>query len=136
MTASAALLAGLTSADALPLNVPPVAAPQAEAGRPVVKPNRLTVASREKSPAKAKANTDDVAAKAKGVLSLIISIDKQQVTLYSDGHPIARSRVSTGVPGHPTPTGVFSVIQKDRWHHSNIYSNAPMYFMQRITWSG
>jgi hypothetical protein len=40
------------------------------------------------------------------------------------------------VPGHPTPTGVFSVIQKDRWHHSNIYSNAPMYFMQRITWSG
>src|SRR2546430_3535904 len=57
-------------------------------------------------------------------------------TLYSDGQPIAYSRVSTGVPGHPTPTGVFSVIQKDRWHHSNIYSNAPMPFMQRITWSG
>src|SRR5262249_35737872 len=38
--------------------------------------------------------------------------------------------------GHPTPTGVFSVIQKDRWHHSNIYYNAPMYYMQRITWSG
>jgi len=136
MTASAALLAGLTSADALPLNVPPVAAPPSQAGRPAVKPNRLVVASREKSAAKAKASTDDVAAKAKGVLSLIISIDKQQVTLYSDGQPIARSRVSTGVPGHPTPTGVFSVIQKDRWHHSNIYSNAPMYFMQRITWSG
>src|SRR6516162_8730997 len=132
MTASAALLAGLTSASALPLNVQP----QYEAGRPAVKPNRLVVASREKSAAKAKASTDDVAAKAKGVLSLIISIDKQQVTLYSDGQPIARSRVSTGVPGHPTPTGVFSVIQKDRWHHSNIYSNAPMYFMQRITWSG
>ena len=132
MTASAALLAGLTSASALPLNVQP----QYEAGRPVVKANRLAVASREKSPAKAKANTDDVAAKAKGLLSVIISIDKQQLTLYSDGQPIARSRVSTGVPGHPTPTGVFSVIQKDRWHHSNIYSNAPMYFMQRITWSG
>jgi len=102
----------------------------------VVKPNRQLVASREKSPAKAKANTDDVAAKAKGLLSVIISIDKQRLTLYSDGQPIAYSRVSTGVPGHPTPTGVFSVIQKDRWHHSNIYSNAPMYFMQRITWSG
>ena len=63
MTASAALLAGLTSASALPLNVAP-AAPQVEAGRPVVKPNRQLVASREKSPAKAKANTDDVAAKA------------------------------------------------------------------------
>ena len=132
MTASAALLAGLTSASALPLNVQP----QYEAGRPVVKANRLAVASREKSPAKAKANTDDVAAKAKGLLSVIISIDKQRLTLYSDGQPIAYSRVSTGVPGHPTPTGVFSVIQKDRWHHSNIYSNAPMYFMQRITWSG
>jgi len=135
MTASAALLAGLTSASALPLNVAP-AAPHGEAGRPVVKPNRQLVASREKSSAKAKANTDDVAAKAKGLLSVIISIDKQRLTLYSDGQPIAYSRVSTGVPGHPTPTGVFSVIQKDRWHHSNIYSNAPMYFMQRITWSG
>jgi len=134
MTASAALLAGLGSADALPFNVAP-AAPQAQAGRPVVKPNRLVVAAREK-PAKAKANTDDVAAKAKGLLSVIISLNKQRLTLYSDGQPIAYSRVSTGVPGHPTPTGVFSVIQKDRWHHSNIYSNAPMYFMQRITWSG
>jgi len=134
MTASAALLAGLSSADALPFNVAP-AAPQAEARRPVVKPNRLVVASREK-PAKAKANADDVAAKAKGLLSVIISLNKQRLTLYSDGQPIAYSRVSTGVPGHPTPTGVFSVIQKDRWHHSNIYSNAPMYFMQRITWSG
>jgi lipoprotein-anchoring transpeptidase ErfK/SrfK len=134
MTASAALLAGLSSADALPFNVAP-AAPQAQAGRLVVKPNRLAVAAREK-PAKAKANTDDVTAKAKGLLSVIISIDKQRLTLYSDGQPIAHSRVSTGVPGHPTPTGVFSVIQKDRWHHSNIYSNAPMYFMQRITWSG
>ena len=135
MTASAALLAGLTSANALPLNVQPAAA-QSEAGRTVVKPNRLVVASREKSPAKAKASTDDVAAKAKGLLSVVISIDKQRLTLYSDGQPIAHSRVSTGVPGHPTPTGVFSIIQKDRWHRSNIYYNAPMYFMQRITWSG
>jgi lipoprotein-anchoring transpeptidase ErfK/SrfK len=135
VTASAALLAGLTSANALPLNVQPAAA-QSEAGRTVVKPNRLVVASREKSPAKAKASTDDVAAKAKGLLSVVISIDKQRLTLYSDGQPIAHSRVSTGVPGHPTPTGVFSIIQKDRWHRSNIYYNAPMYFMQRITWSG
>jgi lipoprotein-anchoring transpeptidase ErfK/SrfK len=135
MTASAALLAGLTSASALPLNAQPAAA-QSEVGRPVVKPNRLVVASREKSPAKAKASTDDVAAKAKGLLSVVIAIDKQRLTLYSDGEPIAHSRVSTGVPGHPTPTGVFSIIQKDRWHRSNIYYNAPMYFMQRITWSG
>ncbi len=79
---------------------------------------------------------DDLAAKAKGPMSIVISLDKQQLTLYSGDQPIAHSRVATGVPGHPTPTGVFSVIQKDRWHHSNIYSNAPMYYMQRITWSG
>jgi hypothetical protein len=40
------------------------------------------------------------------------------------------------MPGHPTPQGVFSVIEKDRYHHSNIYSGAPMPFMQRITWGG
>jgi hypothetical protein len=44
--------------------------------------------------------------------------------------------VSTGTASHPTPTGVFSVIQKNRWHRSNLYANAPMFYMQRITWSG
>jgi hypothetical protein len=49
---------------------------------------------------------------------------------------VARSSVSTGVQGHPTPLGVFSVIGKELWHRSNIYSAAPMPYMQRITWSG
>ena len=40
------------------------------------------------------------------------------------------------MPGHATPMGVFSVIEKQKLHHSNIYSGAPMPFMQRITWSG
>src|SRR5215813_13581011 len=71
-----------------------------------------------------------------GGLSIVITNEKQRLTLYSDGEPIAHSRVSTVVPGHPTPTGVFSIIQKDRWHRYNIYYNAQMYFMQRITWSG
>jgi lipoprotein-anchoring transpeptidase ErfK/SrfK len=138
MTASTALLAGLaTSANALPFNLQPAAGPQPEAGHAAKpKPNGTAVASRDKAPTKAKAGPEDVAAKAKGVLTVVISIDKQQLTLYSDGHPVTRSRVSTGVPGHPTPTGVFSIIQKDRWHRSNIYYNAPMFFMQRITWSG
>ena len=38
--------------------------------------------------------------------------------------------------GHSTPTGIFSVIQKQTFHRSNIYSGAPMPYMQRITWSG
>jgi lipoprotein-anchoring transpeptidase ErfK/SrfK len=131
MTASAAFLAGLSCADAYPLSQP--WGPGAQFSRPA---HALRPAAREKTPAKAKPAAEDVAAKAKGILSVTIAIDKQQLTLYSDGHPIARSRVSTGVPGHPTPTGVFSVIQKDRWHRSNLYYNAPMFFMQRVTWSG
>ncbi len=71
-----------------------------------------------------------------GPLLLAISIGSQRVTVYDDATPVAVSAVSTGVPGHPTPTGVFSVIQKQRWHHSNLYSGAPMPYMQRITWSG
>jgi hypothetical protein len=64
------------------------------------------------------------------------AIGSQRVTVYDNGTPVAVSPVSTGMAGHPTPMGVFSVIQKQRWHHSNLYSNAPMPYMQRITWSG
>jgi hypothetical protein len=73
---------------------------------------------------------------AKGALQVIISIADQRVSVYDDGTLIARSSVSTGVKGHPTPLGVFSVIGKERWHRSNIYSAAPMPYMQLITWSG
>src|SRR6266853_805015 len=72
----------------------------------------------------------------KGPLQMVVSIGQQHVTLYSNGVRIAQVPVSTGTPGHPTPMGVFSIIQKDRYHHSNLYGNAPMYYMQRITWSG
>src|SRR4051794_5176637 len=71
-----------------------------------------------------------------GPLQLVISIRKQQVVLYSNGHRVAQAPVSTGTPSHPTPTGLFSIIEKDRWHRSNLYFNAPMYFMHRLTWSG
>ena len=75
-------------------------------------------------------------AAAKGPLQIIISIADQRVSLFDNGVLIARSSVSTGTRGHPTPLGVFSVIGKQRWHRSNIYSAAPMPYMQRITWSG
>ncbi|HEY5127100.1 MAG TPA: L,D-transpeptidase [Bradyrhizobium sp.] len=71
-----------------------------------------------------------------GPLQIIISIAKQRVTVYANGAAVARAPVSTGVPDHPTPMGIFAVISKARWHRSNIYSGAPMPYMQRITWSG
>jgi len=71
-----------------------------------------------------------------GPLQLVVSISNQTVTVYAGGAFVARAPVSTGVPGHPTPTGVFTVIHKEKWHRSNLYSGAPMPYMQRITWSG
>jgi len=65
-----------------------------------------------------------------------VSIARQQLTLFENGQPVAHSPVSTGMAGHPTPTGIFSVIGKEIFHRSNIYSGAPMPYMQRITWSG
>jgi len=72
----------------------------------------------------------------KGPLQMVISIGQQHATLYSNGVRIAQTPVSTGTPDRPTPMGVFSVIEKDRFHHSNLYGNAPMYYMHRLTWSG
>jgi hypothetical protein len=65
-----------------------------------------------------------------------ISLNAQSVTVFSGTDVIARSAISSGMAGHRTPTGVFSIIQKARYHESNIYDNAPMPFMQRLTWSG
>ncbi|WP_275195482.1 L,D-transpeptidase family protein [Bradyrhizobium sp. CSA207] len=74
--------------------------------------------------------------KPQGPLVIVVSIDRQKVTVYDTHGVFAESPVSTGMKGHSTPMGVFSVIQKHKFHHSNIYSGAPMPYMQRITWSG
>ena len=75
-------------------------------------------------------------ATASGPLMAVVSLGAQRMTVYDSTGPIMRSPISTGKAGHRTPTGVFSVIQKNRHHVSNIYSGAPMPYMQRITWSG
>jgi hypothetical protein len=71
-----------------------------------------------------------------GPFEIVVAIGPQQALLYGRDGLIATAKISTGRPDHPTPKGVFSVISKSRWHESNIYSGAPMPFMQRITWSG
>jgi len=85
---------------------------------------------------KPQASKQEPARVANGPLQIIVSIADQRVSVYDNGALIARSAASTGVPRHPTPLGVFGVIGKKRWHRSNLYSAAPMPFMQRITWSG
>ncbi|MGJ0512733.1 L,D-transpeptidase family protein [Methylocystis sp.] len=76
------------------------------------------------------------AAKLDRPLFVIASIADQQVSIYNHSGLVARSAISTGIAGHPTPKGIFTIIGRERFHRSNIYSSAPMPFMQRITWSG
>jgi hypothetical protein len=73
---------------------------------------------------------------ADGPLQIYVSKADQSLTVYDGGEVIATSKVSTGKPGHTTPSGIFSILEKRKYHESNLYSNAPMPFMQRLTWSG
>jgi L,D-transpeptidase catalytic domain len=71
-----------------------------------------------------------------GPVTIIISLKTQRGYVYRNGVPIGVTSVSTGKAGHRTPTGVFTILQKDVDHRSNTYANAPMPFMQRLTWDG
>lgn len=71
-----------------------------------------------------------------GALVVVVSLPQQMAHVYRGGVRIGRSTISSGKPGHETPTGVFPILQKRREHYSNLYNNAPMPFMQRLTWDG
>ena len=151
MTASFAVLAGFSSsAEAFLFDFPWNASSQPSVSRrsaPVrhVKPAPVATQPRENPATATRASSsgnDKAAAKetpaepstrAKGVLTIAVSVNKQQLTVYSDGVAVARTRVSVG---HQTPTGVFSIIQNVRWHRSASSGDAPMYYMQQITSSG
>jgi lipoprotein-anchoring transpeptidase ErfK/SrfK len=67
---------------------------------------------------------------------VVVSLPQQLAHVYRNNVRIGVSTVSTGKPGHETPTGVFPILQKRKEHYSNLYDNAPMPFMQRLTWDG
>jgi hypothetical protein len=69
-------------------------------------------------------------------LMAIVALGEQRVTIYDADGRILRAPVSTGQRGYETPAGIYSVIQKEAEHYSNLYDDASMPFMQRITWSG
>ena len=71
-----------------------------------------------------------------GPVVVIVSIPEQEMFVYRNGIRIGRSTVSTGAKGHPTPTGVFTILQKKVDHESSIYKGAKMPHMQRLTWDG
>ncbi|MEL7542822.1 MAG: L,D-transpeptidase family protein [Pseudomonadota bacterium] len=72
----------------------------------------------------------------RGQLKVVVSLPDQRMDVYDGTIRVASSRISSGKAGHRTPRGIFSIIQKNRRHFSNIYNNAPMPYMQRLTWSG
>jgi hypothetical protein len=84
------------------------------------------------------ANRDDFAqSRPAGVpLLAVVSLNDQRVTIYDAEGKVLRAPVSTGQTGYETPAGIYSIIEKNREHYSNLYDDASMPFMQRITWSG
>lgn len=72
----------------------------------------------------------------KGPVVMVVSITEQRAYLYRNGILIGATTISTGRPGHATPTGVFTVLQKQKEHRSTIYDGAPMPYMERLTWGG
>jgi len=71
-----------------------------------------------------------------GPVLLVVSLATQRAVIYRNGVPIGISTVSTGRPGYQTPTGTFTVLQRRVEHYSRTYDNAPMPYMQRLTWRG
>jgi hypothetical protein len=73
---------------------------------------------------------------AAGPMVMVVSLSEQRAYAYRNGLLEAVTTVSSGKPGHRTPTGVFTILQKDRHHHSSLYQNAAMPYQQRLTWDG
>jgi hypothetical protein len=71
-----------------------------------------------------------------GPVAIVVSLPDQLVYVYRDGIRIGVSTCATGRPGHATPTGVFTILQKDKTHRSSLYNDASMPFTERLTWSG
>ena len=71
-----------------------------------------------------------------GPIAVVVSLTEQRAYVYRNGIAIGVTTVSTGKPGHETPTGVFTILQKDKDHRSSKYNSAPMPYQERLTWDG
>lgn len=71
-----------------------------------------------------------------GDVVIVVSLPQQLAHVYRGGVQIGVSTISSGKAGHDTPTGVFTILQKQKMHRSTLYDDAPMPFMQRLTWDG
>ena len=71
-----------------------------------------------------------------GPMLMVVNLETQRAVVYRNALPVAITTISSGKPGHETPTGIFTILQKQKMHRSNLYNSAPMPYMQRLTWDG
>src|SRR4051812_42784655 len=71
-----------------------------------------------------------------GPVVVLVSIPQQSMHVFRNGILIGRTSISSGSQGHATPAGVYSILEKKETHRSKKYQNAPMPYMQRLTWTG
>lgn len=123
------------------LTTPPTKMPQVKP--PVIVPPPVVVAAPK--PVKKKGPVDAlkpgqfvwVAQDAyEGPMKIVVVLDIQRIYVFQNDKLIGFSTISSGKKGKETPTGIFNILQKNVDHKSNLYSNAPMPYMQRLTWDG
>ena len=71
-----------------------------------------------------------------GPVLVLVDLTAQLAFVYRNGVNIGVSTISSGKPGHETPTGIFQILEKDADHRSSTYNNAPMFYQERLTWDG
>lgn len=69
-------------------------------------------------------------------LRMVVVLDIQRMYVFDGDELVGFTTVSSGKKGKETPSGIFKILQKKVYHESNLYANAPMPFMQRLTWDG
>jgi lipoprotein-anchoring transpeptidase ErfK/SrfK len=90
---------------------------------------------RERSPSQRPAAAVEPRSGGEAIMA-IVSLRSQRITIYDANGESSRAPVSSGTKGRETPAGIFSVLQKNADHYSNLYDDAWMPHMQRLTWSG
>ena len=97
----------------------------------------LTALSADSGAKQSARPTEEIAPRDAGEpVMAIVSIKSQQITFYDADGWILKAPVSTGTKGRETPAGVFTILQKNDDHRSNLYDDARMPHMQRLTWNG
>jgi lipoprotein-anchoring transpeptidase ErfK/SrfK len=99
-------------------------------------PIAVAAEQRQQALAAEEAKARAVAAAIEAGLKILVSLPQQTIYVFDSGELVATSPVSTGKRGHSTPVGTFPILEKKVLHRSNLYANAPMPYMQRLTYGG